>query len=432
MLLDRILVGSALTLGGLSLLAFVWLAVRLQMVRLLRRRRRSGRPSPMYCPTNHAVWWFDLLLPHRYFFRNTCGYDLSAQQVAADEGKVRCPECGRAHRTDGVHHARFHFRPGRASLAGAILATGCLAAVSTRTDDWIQWTPTVALIAIQETGVPWQQSTMRRELSARVSNGGESKWVELRLARLLVRDLHADELELNAHAAMSQLGKMGAAVRPLLVEAVRSRDWQQRQYAFIVLARLDEKCGSPAAEAGVIDAAIEALRDDSEWLYRNARVGLRFLYRHGQAEPMIRRRLDEALRRTDDSQQRLLCALLCGYLGSVESLDAAYPVLIECLEDNQIPGDAQAAAPALAGFGSAVIAPLEATLAECEDRQQELLIKAILFDLGASTAVASRPRLPAGLGPGAHGSFARTDVEGDMYYVGRDWLDEYVRSHRHR
>lgn len=430
MLLDRVLLYVAMALVSLALLAFIWVAVRLVPIRSGSRRQRECALG--YCPTSHASWWFDLLLPYRYFLWQTCGYDLSRQPPLNERGEVRCPECGQITTPRRVHRGRYRFRPGRASVACLLLGSGCLIAVSSRTEDWIPWTPTYALVAIQEAGMPWHEIALRRELSKRVNDGGESKWVASRLARLLVTDLHSDEVEWNAYVAMRQLDDMADVARPALFDALRSTDWQQRQLAFIALARIEERCELTAAEPRIVDVALEALRDDSEWYYQNAVVGMNYLYRHGAAEPGVRRRIRQVLGTTDDPQQRLLCAVVCGHLADIESLDAAYPILVECLQDNTISGDAKFVAPALAAFGPPVTARLEATRAATPDAQQALLVDLLLFDLGAASAPARRPWVLPNLGRAFQAPLQETSLDQSLDDNLTYWLDDYVAAHRPR
>ena len=433
MLLDRIFLWVACFLMALALSAFVWFSIRLFVIRRARRLDRGSLHRRGLCPTPRSLWWVDALLPYRLFFRHACGYDLSRQGALDATGAVRCPECGEVIQPRRLLMSPMRFRPGRMAFASLLLCMGCLGFMSDRGDGWIRYAPTYTLVGIQETGVAWQESSMRRELARRVNTGRESGWVSHRLAAFLVNDLRDDNVDWNAIDAVEQLGRMGTSALPALRGALTSSDAQQRKYAFVTLARIERAMDLSPPDGQTIAVAIESLRDDAYEAYvANAGAGFEYLYRHARETAEIQWAVVRALRTTDDPQQRLLCALLCGYCGFERGLRDAYPILIECLEDNDVAADARAAAPALAGFGPAVIPFLEATRRGSTDPQQRILIDLILFDLGAASAPAVRPDIRGTVSwmfgsPLRDINVSRLGGGGSIY-----WLDDYVYVQRKR
>ncbi len=429
MILDGILFWLSAFFMALSLGALMWLAARVAVVRQRRRAARTARRPCGYCPTRRSVWWVDALLPWRLLVRHACGYDLSHQPPIDGSGLVRCPECGQtvAPRQRLVVASRS--RPGRVAFASMILTSASFAAMLSRGDGWIRYAPTCSLLGLRETGVSLRRTAVREELFKRVRAGDASPQAQQRFLEQLAHDLRDDAVRGNAIEATEQIDRLGDAALPALHEAVRSPDRQQRQHAFVLLAQADRQRGAAPPDDHLIAVAIEALRDDRYEVHGgNAKTAVAYLARHARTSPKVEWEIVRALRTTDDHQQRVLCAMLCGYCGFSRGMVDAYPILVECLADNAISGDATAAGPAIAGFGSAVVPLLEATRRRSADAQQCTLIDALLFDLGAASAPAVRPD-----GWAAGWSFRWNTTAIDWQWVfegGIYWIDEYAEAKR--
>ncbi len=199
----------------------------------------------------------------------------------------------------------------------------------------------------------------------------------------LVRDLEADDVRWNATRAVQTLQTHPDAARPLLMQALQSPDWQQRQYAFLVLAT-DSDC--PITES-MIQTAVEALRDDhmgsraraadgSRETWDNAKAACDYLVGVGHVSEF---ELASALL-SDDAQQRFLAAYCLGMMGSNIAVEHCAAELLPHLRDNDIDFDAVMAAPALYRLGPAVM-PALLRARPGADQQQAELIDLLILDL---------------------------------------------------
>jgi hypothetical protein len=200
----------------------------------------------------------------------------------------------------------------------------------------------------------------------------------------LIADLADDDVPWNAHHAMWRLQEIGTAAEGQLEAALLSHDWQQRQIAAHCLRGLEDYEPSDR----LLEVTVEGLRDDDlpaetregrrvAYTYVfNAKYGMRYLLEHvRRAEPLL---LDGL--RSDDEQQRFLCAFILGYAGFSSGIPEGAPVLLAQLRDNDITDDAIMGAAALYRFGPEVMPHLLAALSEADD-QQARLINLILLDL---------------------------------------------------
>lgn len=430
-ILDAILFWLTALLMALSIASLMWLAARCAVVRRRRRRARTARRPCGFCPTPRSAWWVNALLPWRLLLRHACGYDLSHQAAIDPSGAVRCPECGEAIVPRRRLVVANRSRPGRAALTCLMLTTASFVAMLSRGDGWVRYAPTYSLLGLRETGVRLRREAVREELFKRVRAGDASPAAQRRFLDQLVHDLGHDRVRGNALAAGDQIVALGDVALPALREALGSRDAQRRQYAFLLAAGREAAGRVEQTDERWLAVALEALRDDDYSIVGgNAAASFFSLLRHAPDRPEIEWEVVRTLRTTDDPQQRILCALICGYAGFERGMRDAFPVLLDCLADNRIAGDAQAAAPALAHFGPAIIPLLEAAKAASADAQQRMLIDLLLFDLGAASAPPTRPRESHSVA----GWFSWTSLtelaperflsDGGLY-----WLDEYADAH---
>lgn len=431
MILDGILFWLTALFMALSLASLMWLAARCAVVRRRRHRNRTVRRPCGFCPTPRSVWWVNMLLPWRLLLRHACGYDLSHQAAIDPSGAVRCPECGETIAPRRRLVVANRSRPGRAAIACMMLTTASFAAMLSRGDGWVRYAPTHSLLGLRQAGVRLRREAVREELFKRVRAGDASPAAQRRFLEQLVHDLGHDRVRGNALAAGDQIVALGDVALPALREALDSHDAQRRQYAFLLAARRDAAGREEQTDERWLAVALEALGDDDFAIVGgNAAASFFSLLRHAHDRPEVEWEIVRTLRTTDDPQQRILCALICGYAGLERGMRDAFPVLLDCLADNRIAGDARAAAPAIAHFGPAGIPLLDAARAACTDSQQQMLIDLILFDLGAPSAPPARPRDAHSvsgwlswsklteLGPD------RLLDDGGLY-----WLDDYAAAH---
>jgi len=197
--------------------------------------------------------------------------------------------------------------------------------------------------------------------------------------------LRDDDLRCNALHATRTLWQSQELARPALMEALDSSDWQQRQYAFLLLTQ------DPGAHhtSSMIRVAIEALHNDRmgahvirepgepNEVWDNAAQATRYLIRVGRAAEAP---LAEALGKSSDAQQRFLAAYCLGMMGSSIAVEPCAAELLPHLRDNDIQFDAVMATPALYRLGPAVI-PSLLRARDMADRQQGEMIDLLLLDL---------------------------------------------------
>jgi hypothetical protein len=267
-----------------------------------------------------------------------------------------------------------------------------------RKGTWTGWTPTDALLVIQQTLGQWTSRHVRRELSNRLDHNELSDRQRQWLADAAVQALGDDYESWNALWAMDVLPALEAeSARPLL-EGLDSPDWQRRQLCAEVLR---DRIVPQWYEVGpyiqhqiparLIEVSVEGLADDAlpfgtarrlsgrataETWINNARSSLEFLAFCGpEIEPAISAAMDSS-----DSQQVFLGACAAG-LARCEGLsDRAIAILVPHLKHDGIDCNAKLAAAAVFAFGENARPVIEALALESNDSQQKRICQRVLAE----------------------------------------------------
>jgi len=204
----------------------------------------------------------------------------------------------------------------------------------------------------------------------------------------LIRDLADDDERDNATRAMPELVALGAAAVPALLRALDSPDRQQRQLAAAVLRRIDGLTPSRRLlEVTVEGLGHDGIPDNRMPYVFNAAEGADYLARHvDAAADALVRALD-----SDDAQQRFLAAYVIARTGRTWALARTCGLLIEHLEDNDVPNDASLACQALFGLGAPAL-PYLREQAESPEPQQRRLAMRLADDIRGAPAGPSRAR----------------------------------------
>lgn len=348
------------------------------------------------CPGPKRRWWAWPLLavwPRVLFWRSSCGYDLRGQ-AADPAGAIVCPECGRRmrHRREWVTTKRKW----RRQNTGLALVAVALAGWLLPPIDWRQWVvqmPSIVLMRIDPYVDESTSLAIHQDLADRFDRGEMHDEVVDRFIGLLIADLGDDDRVGNAETASERLRLLGDMPVARLQAALKSSDWQQRQIAASLLRE------NPWADVtgDLLRVTVEGMRDDglpSGSRYTNvynAVDGLRYIVEHAaEAEGFL---IDGM--RSNDEQERLLCAAAAGLGGRHDLLDEAFPILAEHLKDNDVGEDAVLAARGLAGFGPDIV-PLLDPLAGSPDRQQRDLAQFLILRVGGRVDAAKlRKAFPA-------------------------------------
>ena len=273
-------------------------------------------PHPrLYCPGPRVsiVGWFS---PLRLIRIGECGYDLRGHLEHAGDAfpgePIRCPECGTAFREAKRLMTRPRYVPmGRLGLL-LWLAAGYVAAERFFAQThWDRDLPSGVLLAIEHTLGDRAPVGVRTQLRRRLRWGRLDEDERASLLPLLIADLRADDQHWNAGAAAAVIEREVRAgrkpsMKARLHEALKSDDWQQRQYAAEILRELDE-----GLSGDLLDVTIEGLRRDAEFVSsglptRNASECAAALR---SAIETVRPELHRALT-SDDAQERVLAAML--------------------------------------------------------------------------------------------------------------------------
>lgn len=193
-----------------------------------------------------------------------------------------------------------------------------------------------------------------------------------------IEDLRSDDVRWNALRATEVLRRYGVEALAPLERALDSGDHQQRQCASSVLRDLVDALDAIPSPR-LLYVTVAGLRDDAchgTFNVANANEGTDFLGRHIQR---ARQLLVECLR-SEDRQQRFLSALLLAEHRILDDVSATCAVLIEHLEDNDIPSDACQSCAALYTLGSPAI-PYLVAHENAEDVQQREAVRLILMDI---------------------------------------------------
>ncbi|KAA0214681.1 MAG: hypothetical protein DYG94_07980 [Leptolyngbya sp. PLA3] len=177
--------------------------------------------------------------------------------------------------------------------------------------------------------------------------------------------------------AMSALPLLGPRAVPALERALSDPDRQKRHYAAMTLQRMETYEHPSRAFLAV---CVEALEDDHNPPFnRDSACDYLIQRLPVHADRLLDPLLAEATG-SPDPQQRLMAACIAGWRARADLLPHAAPVLIDALRDNDIPGDARAALPALFRFGDPVRLYLESFVND-PDRQLADSCKLILLRL---------------------------------------------------
>lgn len=323
------------------------------------------------CPGRRASWmsWFDLL---GWFKRGNCWHDLTGLYPDKD-GSFRCPECGKTTASKKVLRDGRRFRAGILSTGIGLLAISAGVASWSRSGVWCRPIPTLPLVMLSNTSEAGHRTAIRKELAYRVKNGDVTGYSARMLAGTLVIDLRDDNKSWNANEAWIQLYDMWPDSQATLERELTEGDAQSRPIAAGLLRNL-----SSIPSMALLAQSIDELGYDTDhpgWWLRgyNARAAGKYLV---DWQPYCRDMLHVAME-SNDIQQRLLSAAVCGYAGDTAAISLAVPILTEHLKDNQISGDGKIAAPALFGFGPEVIPSLR-PYADAEDQQLRESILSII------------------------------------------------------
>ena len=342
----------------------------------VRRLRDPG--AVRLCPGQRR------LAPWSWFVRRGCFYDLRGLTPQAG-GSVGCPECGRSVRPGQAIRTTRRLRLGRLGAALVVLGGAILYVPAAGTGRWTAAVPSLALVATKYVGGEAQPIELNRELERRVHAAELSGLSEKALAATLVRELRDDDVRYNARRAMWILSVIGDDAVPALESALRSPDRQQRQ----LTAHLLRQRPGYGPTDDLLHVTVEGLADDdlrraAVW---NATVGEEYLALFPElVEPHLARGLQST-----DEQQRWLCALVAVDTGRWILLDAAAPILVEHLKDNDRSQDAKRSKLALLQLGHQAV-PYLAPYRDSPDPQQRRLVREILAEIGGFADSASAPR----------------------------------------
>ena len=210
-------------------------------------------------------------------------------------------------------------------------------------------------------------------------------------AEELIEDLRDDDVRWNAIHASTLILRMDAPPHRELYKALDSEDWQQRQLACGLIwtirtwrVRPEDKelLANFPITGRLVDVSIEGLRNDelprdADGNYNsvfNARNAFRGL---PEVASEYREKFEAGLR-SDDYQQKLMCALILSHGGVAESADLVAPILIPHLRHNDIPEDANLAAYGLYRLGPGVTPHLERAARTADGQQSELIALLLL------------------------------------------------------
>jgi hypothetical protein len=218
----------------------------------------------------------------------------------------------------------------------------------------------------------------------------------------LIEDLRDDEIKGNAGRALGALGGAGPEVVLPLQRALRSNDYQQRQFAACLLAAREDV---PPAQA-LADVIVEGLGEDlppgaprmhgciDVYTGFDLPDGFRELLSHraalfALAVPRLMPLLDSL-----NPWLRFAAARIFAAQRSEVARERTLAVLLEHLEDNEDDKDARIALPAIAGFGADALPILERHWPG-RDAQQRALLGHLIW-LCAPTSACAHELKPDG------------------------------------
>lgn len=204
-----------------------------------------------------------------------------------------------------------------------------------------------------------QQRRMAAEVLRELPRDGA---VPEAVLRATIDDLRTDDRGWNALHARWYLHSHLEEAKPLLIEALRSDDPQQRREVMTLLRNIETTGETLDA---LLRMSVDDLRSGSG--RGAAHAGFQFLLKHAEvAEPLLADGM-----RNEDARVRLLCAAIAGCGGRGDLMAMSTPILATHLADNEITGDAIVAARGLAGFGVEVVTLLEPYRRSADEQQRQ-------------------------------------------------------------
>lgn len=358
---------AALVLGVLALLYWAWFVARRP------RRYCPGQPRPF------SAWFW----PFTWATFPQCGYDLAS--LTETGGLCRCPECGRESRIHQRRQTPTSIAWRRLGVLFLVAGVSAPVGLYLRSGRWATHLPTPVLLAVRSTMGSFTHPAVRDVIMDRCrppyTEKGEQNgepplplWQQRWAIRTFINDLRDDDVPYNAEGSLYALSWFAHDLtNPPLQAALRSDDYQQRQYAADILRDRSEV----APSADLYRVSVEGLVDDSpgdgrtSWLLMsNAHVGFDYLLLHAEgAEPYIKEGLA-----SKDAQQRMLCALIAAATNRQQLLPTACPLLVESLGSDDIEENAKFSAAALMKLGRPALPYLKPALADDDAQRRQIAV----------------------------------------------------------
>ncbi len=213
--------------------------------------------------------------------------------------------------------------------------------------------------------------------------------------RALVRDLRDDDIRWNAHDAYYRLQELGCAAVPFLEEALYSDDPQGRHIAANLLRTL---CPDHPVSERLIEVTLELLRGGED-AYAGELVytAAAFDFLAGSnVYPLARSRILNQLNNPDPAV-RLYSSLLAANHREVAFASSLVRTLLPHLADNDLSGDAGAAAYALRQLAPLALPQLKAARQASTDAQQQELLDLIITSTESGKTRSFYPTMYVGI-----------------------------------
>ena len=198
------------------------------------------------------------------------------------------------------------------------------------------------------------------------------------IVAMSIDELRDDEYQNNLDAARWFLYQHRERVKDDLLEVLDSDDRQQRE---AVMGILRETTLEGAGLDRMLRRSVHDLRLEV-YGHRTYRTFHYVLQHASSTDPLLLRGMHG-----DDPQQRLLCAAIAGCAARLSLMEAAAPILVSHLADNDVGGDASIAARALYGFGAPVL-PLLNPGRRSPDEQQRQAVEYIIRRMTTTDSIA--------------------------------------------
>jgi hypothetical protein len=333
--------------------------------------KRWPRGERCRCPGPRKRWRF--FLGYRWLiFRGGCWYNLRALPEE-EGGRVRCPECGTAHRISKLLKDGRRFRLGRFACATLAIAIGCAFSSPLQEGSWAKAIPSYPLVVLSTTSVGEHRTDIRREVSSRVFDGVLTGRSASLLCESLVKEFRDDDVRWNASEAEEMLQKLWPESKEALELETMAGDLQSRIVATRILRR---RCRMPSD--ALLTACVAELQDDSglvDWYMGmwNAKASTVYLSRWWEySEQYVLAALD-----SPDAQQRFFAAIIAGYGGASSHAEEVVEILTPHLMNNRISGDSILSSPALYHLGPSAIPYLREQLLDADSQGRGILLHLI-------------------------------------------------------